>query len=180
MVIDPGAEGPRISEHIDRKGYRLETIVATHGHVDHIGAIEHLRSRFRVNVAIHCSDAGMLADPFKNLSGVIPGYAPLTLPPADTLLKSGDSISVGTVSLKVMHTPGHTPGSICLIAPGVMFSGDTLFHRGVGTTDLPGGDYNRLRESLQVLMSTLDDEVRVYPGHGQMTTVGEERCEIGP
>lgn len=176
IVVDPGAEGSRIADYLIQQGYELEIMVATHGHFDHIGASDYLRERFQAKMAIHSFDACMLADPMKNLSGLFPGYTPATFRPADVILHSGDKMSVGTISLDVLHTPGHTPGSICLVGSGVLLSGDTLFRNGVGATDLPGGDFDLLSESLNSRVFVLDDDIRVYPGHGPSTTIGRERA----
>ncbi len=111
----------------------------------------------------------------KNLSGMFPGLERVVAPPADVILDSDDTVTAGRLSLSVVHTPGHTPGSICLVGPGVLFSGDTLFRNGVGRTDFPGGDPDMLSESLSRLVFALDDDVRIYPGHGPDTTVGRER-----
>jgi len=175
IVTDPGDEGPKIADYIDANGYHLEALVATHGHFDHIGACAYLKEQFQAQMAIHALDAGMLVDPMKNLSGMFPGLERVVAPPADVILDSDATVTAGRLSLSVVHTPGHTPGSICLVGPGVLFSGDTLFRNGVGRTDFPGGDPDMLSESLSRLVFALDDDVRIYPGHGPDTTVGRER-----
>jgi len=124
-------------------------------------------------VLIHEADGPMLTSAASNLSllsGSIvkPG-------PAEKLLQDGDRIQVGTLSLEVLHTPGHTSGSICLLTEGKVFTGDTLFAGSVGRTDLPGGSWAKLMESLKTRLCSLDDEVEVYPGHGPPTTMGQEK-----
>ncbi|NLU41218.1 MAG: MBL fold metallo-hydrolase [Firmicutes bacterium] len=175
IVIDPGAEAERIARLIETRGYSLSLIVNTHGHFDHIGGNAHLKGRFSPTLAIHRSDAGMLADAEANLSCFLPGELAVISPTADLMLSDGDRVTAGTVSLEVIHTPGHTRGSICLLGEGVLFSGDTLFRDGVGRTDLPGGDCAELRDSLATRILVLPDSTRVCPGHGPETSIGQER-----
>lgn len=175
MVIDPGAEAERIAQLIETRGYSLRLIVNTHGHFDHIGGNAHLKARFSPTLAIHGLDACMLADPEANLSWFLPEELSVVSPVADRMLSDGYRVAAGTASLEVIHTPGHTPGSICLLGEGVLFSGDTLFKDGVGRTDLPGGDGSQLRDSLAAKVFVLPDSTRVCPGHGPETSVGQER-----
>lgn len=175
IVIDPGAEPSRIVGFLSKHEITPRLVVNTHGHFDHIGANAALKEHYGVEVVIHGCDATMLTDPSENLSDWIPGGAPVLSPSPDRLVDTGDVVAVGTTQLHVIHTPGHSRGSICLLGPGVLFSGDTLFMCGVGRTDLPGGDEDLLYESLRSKLFVLPDDVLVYPGHGQQTTVGHER-----
>lgn len=177
MVIDPGAEAERVAQLIETRGYSLRLIVNTHGHFDHIGGNAHLKARFSPTLAIHRLDACMLADPEANLSWFLPERLSVVSPMADRMLSDGDRVAAGTASLEVIHTPGHTSGSICLLGEGVLFSGDTLFKDGVGRTDLPGGDGSQLSDSLAAKIFVLPDSTRVCPGHGPETSVGQERQE---
>jgi hydroxyacylglutathione hydrolase len=177
MVIDPGAEAERIAQLIETRGYSLRLIVNTHGHFDHIGGNAHLKARFSPTLTIHRLDACMLADPEANLSWFLPERLSVVSPMADRMLSDGDRVAAGTASLEVMHTPGHTSGSICLLGEGVLFSGDTLFKDGVGRTDLPGGDGSQLSDSLAAKVFVLPGSTRVCPGHGPETSVGQERQE---
>jgi glyoxylase-like metal-dependent hydrolase (beta-lactamase superfamily II) len=127
-------------------------------------------------VAIHTDDAGYLSGQGGLLmSLLVPGLSYPKPPPADRLLKDGDSLDIGSLHFTVIHTPGHTPGGICLLGEGVVFSGDTLFNYGIGRTDLPGGDYRQLLESINTRLLILPDDTPVYPGHGPATTIGAER-----
>jgi hydroxyacylglutathione hydrolase len=175
IVIDPGAEAERIARLLKARVYSLAMIINTHGHFDHIGGNAYLKEEFPAALAIHPSDAFMLTDAEANLSSFMPEGLTVLSPTADRILKDGDRAVAGTVSLEVMHTPGHTPGSICLLGEGVLFSGDTLFRDGVGRTDFPGGDCSQLCDSLAAKIFALSDCIRVCPGHGPETSIGRER-----
>lgn len=174
VVIDPGAEGERILGAVNRAGYRLIQILLTHGHADHIGGVAFIRRVTGVPVAIHVKDAAMLTDPALNLSFYLGGSFTTSGP--DRELVGGERIEVGHFSLQVIHTPGHTPGSVCYLGPGVLFTGDTLFAGSIGRTDFPGGSYQQLLQSIRERLLALPDATVVYPGHGPATTIGEERA----
>jgi hydroxyacylglutathione hydrolase len=173
IVIDPGAGSKILSGWIKGHDLTVTHIVLTHGHFDHIGAVEDLRKELKAKVAIHRADAEMLASPAQNLSNFT--GREIRVSPADILLEANQELSVGNLQLKVLHTPGHSPGSICLLGPDGLISGDTLFNGSVGRTDLPGGDMRKLLQSIQQKLMVLDDAVRVYPGHESETTIGRER-----
>jgi glyoxylase-like metal-dependent hydrolase (beta-lactamase superfamily II) len=127
-------------------------------------------------VAVHADDAQSLKVRGGFLMSLLTlGVSYPNPPPPDRLLEDGDSIEVGDFHFSVLHTPGHTPGGICLLGEGVMFSGDTLFNYGIGRTDLPGGNYSQLMDSIKTKLMTLPDKTVVYPGHGPETTIGAER-----
>jgi len=176
LVIDPGAEAELIGSTLDKHGLKLKTVVLTHGHADHIGACGELRREPGVTLAIHREDAPLLSDTHRNLTAYI--GPPLTLSAAETLLGDGDRVEFGAgIQLTVLHTPGHTRGSICLLGEGFLFSGDTLFAGAVGRTDFPGGDFKTLIASLKNRLEPLPDDTRVYPGHGPASTMGVEKRE---
>ncbi|MDK2835588.1 MAG: hydroxyacylglutathione hydrolase [Thermosediminibacterales bacterium] len=172
LVIDPGAEAKRIIQHIDKLGLKVEQIVLTHGHIDHIGGVEELRKTYKAKVAIHEADAPMLTDSMKNLSFYTENAIKSS---ADVLLKHGDLLEVGQLKLKVIHTPGHTPGGICLLMDDIVFTGDTLFAGSIGRTDFPGGSYRQIIDSIKQKLLILKEETKVLPGHGPQSTIGEEK-----
>lgn len=173
LVIDPGGEGPRILAEIIKEGLRLKYIVNTHGHIDHIAANNHLKEETQAKLLIHPDDAPLLRDPELNLSAYT--GRPFQSLPSDMEITDGDEIAVGDLRFVVLHTPGHTRGSICLRAEGVLFTGDTLFAGSIGRTDFPGGSYRQLLESIKSKILPCGDSCVVYPGHGPSTTVGYER-----
>jgi glyoxylase-like metal-dependent hydrolase (beta-lactamase superfamily II) len=172
-VIDPGADPEKIISAIADLELKPVIVLNTHGHVDHIGGNSDIVQKYRVPLAMHAADTGMLQ---------VSDYIELSLllgarnsPPPDRLLAEGDEIAVGRITLRVMHIPGHTAGSVGFVAAGVLFSGDTLFCGGVGRTDLPGGSWKDLEQSIRERILTLPEETIVLPGHGPWTTVGQER-----
>ena len=168
MLMDPGDYDPEIEEYARAEGIKILYTLNTHGHADHIKG----NAVFAFPVLIHELDEPCLNDPGRNLSLLTEERFDTVS--AERLLKDGDEILLGSVVLKVIHTPGHTVGGISILCGNMLFSGDTLFYEGVGRTDLPGGDYKMLAESMKKLM-TLPDETRVFPGHGQETTIEHER-----
>ena len=175
VIIDPGDEAHLISDAVYGCDVTVTGIVNTHGHADHIGANAALKGEFDCPIMVHELDARFLTDPEANLSTSLgPG---MVSPPADRLLKEGDEIAVGSLTLKVIHTPGHTPGGICLLGADVVFSGDTLFMDGIGRTDFPGGSQEQLMRSIRSKLLILPDDTLVYPGHGPSTTIAREKRE---
>lgn len=175
IVIDPAAEPERIIATIDSLGLVVRLIVNTHGHLDHVAANDAVRTAVEAPLLIHPNDAPYLQRTDPALARWL--GAPGQLRPADRDLADGDTLVFGKCSLAVLHTPGHTPGGISLYGHGVVFTGDALFNQGVGRTDLPGGNWRQLQESIRTRLYTLPDETTVYPGHGPTTTVGVERAD---
>ncbi|HGJ67111.1 TPA: MBL fold metallo-hydrolase [bacterium] len=172
VVIDPGGDTEEILNLIKKGNLELKAIINTHGHIDHIASNNDLKKNSSAKLYIHKADADMITNPQKNLSFFI--GEPFISVSADILLKDGDIIDIGEISLKVRHTPGHSPGSICLIADGVIFTGDLLFAGSIGRYDFPGSSYDQIMLSLKMIME-LDNDIIVYSGHGPKTTIGEEK-----
>lgn len=176
VIIDPGDEAERILQTIQELKLIPTYIINTHGHFDHIGAIDEVSAVYPVPLAIHPADVPLYSDERAALISGRP--APLVRRKPDILLNEGDHITFGTLTLQVLHTPGHTPGGISLVSqPYCVFSGDTLFYRGIGRTDLPGGNYKQIEHSIRNKLYTLKDDLIVFPGHGQSTTILEEKYE---
>ncbi len=157
VVIDPGDEAVRIMNEISKNGLRILRILITHGHIDHVGAASEVKRITKAPVLIHPLDAPGL------------GF------PADGEVREGDKIEVGSYILTAIHTPGHSPGGMCFSAPGVVFTGDTLFAGSIGRTDFPGGDHHQLIQGVIHKIFPLGDDIRIYPGHGLGSTIGRER-----
>jgi hydroxyacylglutathione hydrolase len=176
VIIDPGDEPAKILETIQELKLIPKYILNTHGHIDHICAIDAISEVYPVPLAIHPADVPLYTD--KITAQEYGLTAPLVKRKPDILLQEGDKISFGTLTLDILHTPGHTPGGICLISqPYCVFSGDTLFYRSIGRTDLAGGSYEQIEQSIRSKLYTLDDDLVVFPGHGQPTTIIEEKNE---
>jgi hydroxyacylglutathione hydrolase len=173
MVIDPGGNAEEIRRAIDDSGLDIKIIVLTHGHSDHIAALRDVQDRTGAEVAIHNEDADFL-EGYGSVSSQF-GISYRTPHPPDRLLREGDNIDIGNMEFTVIHTPGHTPGSICLLTEDKVFTGDTLFRRGIGTTLMPGSSRPQLIDSIKTRLMILPDDTIVYPGHGRETTIGAER-----
>jgi len=178
LLIDPGAEPDRILHHIQTAGCRVTHLLHTHGHFDHISATEAVLDGLEhaASVSGHPADA-YLYEREARARGQQFGYdLPESLTVPDKHLADGTQFRIGSLRFEVIHTPGHTPGSISLVCgTTTIFTGDTLFRRGIGRTDLAGGDEDRIYESILTRLYPLDEALRVLPGHGPATTIGEEK-----
>lgn len=175
VVIDPGGDEDEILDVLKHHQLNLKYIIDTHGHFDHVDANQPLKDATGAEIAIHEADARMLDQP-SNEAMFFTGNR-LRLSKADILLKEDDIISFGKYRLKVLHTPGHTPGGISLVMEGhtYVYVGDLLFNGSIGRTDFPGGSYDNLIAAVRTKIFPLGDNYTVYPGHGPVTTVGHEK-----
>ncbi len=173
IVVDPGADVNHILNIVENKGIGVEAIVNTHGHFDHTGGNRLLRKETGARLMIHEDDVPFLRS--ADMDASMFGLSAEPSPEPDRLLRDGDVVRCGTLELEVIHTPGHSPGGICLLLKDHLFSGDTLFAGSIGRTDLPGGSTSQLTESIRRRLFVLDDSTKVYPGHGPTTTIGYEK-----
>jgi glyoxylase-like metal-dependent hydrolase (beta-lactamase superfamily II) len=157
VLIDASGEAQRLLDEVQKQHARVRLILMTHGHADHWGALGQLRDAWGASVGIHLDDAEMLP--------LTPNFA----------LADEQRIAFGAASLQVIHTPGHTPGSVCFYGDGHLFSGDTLFPGGPGATKPPLGNFAQIMESLRERLFILPDSTLVFPGHGDSTSIGKER-----
>ncbi len=171
LIIDPGDESERIIEVIDSAGLKPKYILFTHAHYDHVCAAKELRDRYKALIVMHEMEKQTYHMTTRLCMSW--GYDAEDFPEPDLIVRDGDTISIDSVALEVIHTPGHTPGSICIYGEGTLFTGDTLFKGSAGRTDLPGGDFGLLSDSLRRLM-LLPPETAVMCGHEDETSVADE------
>lgn len=175
IIIDPGAEGEEISEEIDELQMNPRAILLTHGHGDHIAAVAELKDLYNIPLYIGAGEEVLLADPSTNISAFFDH--PIIAPKPDFSVRDEQVIRVAGIDLLVLATPGHTSAGVCYLeeAAGRLFTGDTLFAGSIGRTDLAGGNYEELIESIQRKIMPLPDSILILPGHGPQSTVGTER-----
>lgn len=173
LVIDPGGDPGEILAFLAKERLTCRLIINTHGHFDHISGNRALKAATGASLLVHEADVPMLTEAVSHASFFL--MRAENSPPPDLLLADQGEVRVGSVLLRVLHTPGHSPGGITLVAPGVAFCGDLVFHGSVGRTDLPGGSERVLLDSIRRRIMTLPDDTVLYPGHGPETTVGQEK-----
>lgn len=174
VIIDPGAEPERIVRFTKDLGLTPSRIIATHSHFDHVLGVDRVRSSFTIPFQIHRDDLPIL----ESMQARVRQFMGFEVPPppkVDSYLRDGDVVNFGTEKIRVIHTPGHSPGSISLHGDGYVLTGDALFNQSIGRTDLPGGDLEILLNSIRKRLFTLDDETVVYPGHGSETSISDEK-----
>lgn len=174
FLIDAGYEYERVLAAVD--GLEVSHILLTHAHFDHIGGVQFVKEATGAQVLIHEAEAGWLTDPTLNLSAVRSEFVPWPVkgPAPDGLLGDGDILELLGREVRVLFTPGHSPGHVSYLLGDVLFGGDALFAGSIGRTDLPGGDFETLLSSIRKQLLTLDPGTRVLPGHGPATTIGDE------
>jgi hydroxyacylglutathione hydrolase len=175
VVVDPGDDADEILRRV--KGYKVLALLHTHCHFDHMTATREVAEATGAEILIHKSDKALYDALAAQYVLFRMGRKPDDPLPVKRFLKEGDKIEFGKHALKVLHTPGHTEGSCCFHLDGMLFSGDTLFCRSIGRTDLPGGNAEQVAESIRTKLYTLDPETVVFPGHGSETKIEEERAE---
>lgn len=177
IVVDPGGDLETVLARLQRHNLRCKAIVNTHTHIDHVGANDALRAQTGARLMMHEADI-VLYDHLAVQAEMLGLFPPPPRSPVDEQIHQGDGVRAGALEVEVLHTPGHTPGSLCFYLPGaapLVVSGDTLFAGGIGRTDLWGGDYDQEIDSIRTRLLALDDHTRVIPGHGPETTIGRER-----
>lgn len=173
VIIDAGVNGDIIKKYLDEFNLKAEIVLLTHGHFDHIFYANDLKEKLGVKVFIHEADEDMLYNPNLNLS--TSWEKTISLSKVDRTLKNGERLNAIHKEFEIIHTPGHSKGGICIKVDDILFSGDTLFNMSIGRTDLAGGDMDELFSSIEERLWILDNDTKVYPGHGTSTTIGWQK-----
>ena len=171
IIIDPGQDGEKVIDKIEKLKLKPELLINTHGHFDHTFSDDIIREKYNIPLAIHKDDTEMLSDAGKNFSPII--GSPTIINNADIIFDKEETIETSFCKYSVIHTPGHSQGSICILINDVLFAGDTVFKNSIGRTDLYGGDYEELIKSLQKIKKLPPDTI-ICPGHGPFTTLKNE------
>ena len=166
VVIDPGADFKKLKSVLETSGLKAESVLLTHGHFDHHRAAKEFQET-GVKIYLHRADEKLIAYAMRTIQPVL--FTP------DVYIDGGQTLELAGLSIDVIHTPGHTPGGVCYYVGGILFSGDTLFHGDTGRTDLKGGNFEQIKDSVLNKLFVLPDETKVYPGHEEETTIGEEK-----
>lgn len=174
VLIDAGGDYKATRELADRNKVKIKYILNTHGHLDHVAGDYDIQTKEDAKVLLHKDDEFLVKALKQHLA--LYGMPEYEVPKIDEYIEDGQEIKAGGMTFKVIHTPGHSPGAVCYLTDNVLFSGDTLFADSVGRTDLPGGSYEELGNSIKNKLFTLDENITVYPGHGPSTTIKHEKA----
>ena len=172
-IIDPGGDADKIISVIQNEGLKPEFIMNTHAHFDHVGAVRAIQEHFKIDFLLHKDDLFLIEHLDEQVMQF--GLDRVAKPEVNKFVKNGDNVSLGKLSIKIIHTPGHTPGGVCYYVDNNVFVGDTLFAGSIGRTDFPGSSYEQLIHSIKENLFSLGDSVVVYTGHGPSTSIGNEK-----
>ncbi len=174
FIVDPGDEPDRILDLVHENDLKVKYIVCTHAHFDHIAVVSDIKIETKAEIVLHRDDLEIYRSSKEHAASW--GFDLDSQPEPDLFVAEGDTLEIGDLKFEILHTPGHSPGGICLYGEGIIITGDTLFAGSVGRTDLHGGDIGKLKKSFKRLLS-LPDDVKVLPGHGPETTIGHEKID---
>ena len=172
-IIDPGDNADEIISNIEKEGLNPKFIINTHAHFDHIGGVKVIQDHFKIDFILHEGDLFLVENASEQATAF--GLKPISKPVVNKNVTNGEKVNLGDKSITVIHTPGHSPGGVCYYSVNNVFVGDTLFAGSIGRTDLPGGSYDTLINSIKENLFPLGDSTIVYPGHGPSTTIGNEK-----
>ena len=172
-IIDPGDNADEIISNIEKEGLKPKFIINTHAHFDHIGGVKVIQDHFKIDFILHEGDLFLVENASEQATAF--GLKPISKPVVNKNVTNGEKVNLGNKSITVIHTPGHSPGGVCYYSDNNVFVGDTLFAGSIGRTDLPGGSYDTLINSIKENLFPLGDSTIVYPGHGPSTTIGNEK-----
>lgn len=172
-IIDPGDNADQIISTIEKEGLKPKCIINTHAHFDHIGGVKEVQDHFKIDFLLHKEDLFLVENASEQATAF--GLKPISRPDVNKYIDNDEKITLGNKSITVIHTPGHSPGCVCYYSDNNVFVGDTLFAGSIGRTDLPGGSYEILINSIKEKLFPLGNSTTVYPGHGPSTTIGDEK-----